>query len=184
VHNYAQKYQPLNSFYKGQQGGMKMKSVFTTLSIFVVLLAVGCGGTSPQVVPESAQDHKHSRPNTKTFGEYHAHLHVYHRKGEIYLYLTDIHDDPKPIGEEHIHATMTLANGDQKQLEFEPAALVMQNFGRANAPTDKFSITGDWTKSIHKFNIKFMIPIGNKIYEVSFDYKTSDKEDSHHKHDE
>jgi len=95
-------------------------------------------------------------------------------------YQYDIYEEPKKIGVKKIEALMTLSDKSEKKLSFKPAVAKSRHKRRTNT----YYIQGDWIKSVHEFDIKFMIPIGSKVYEVSFAYKTSDLEDIRHKHEE
>jgi hypothetical protein len=155
-----------------------MKKILLCVISGLIFLTLGCGGTKRQIIPEGPQDHQHFHSRTKAIGDYHAQLVVNHRRGKIFLLVSDIHEDPKKIKVKKIDALMTLSDKSEKNLSFKPDILQ----GRRKKGTNRFFIQGDWIKSVHEFDIKFMIPISGKIYEVSFAYKTSDLEDIHHKH--
>ena len=149
---------------------------------FILLLALmavaGCAAQPRAVVPENSLTHDHLRPNTKSIGDYHAHLHVYHRQGKMSLYISDIDENPLPLGESAIDAEMTLPNGDRQKIVFES-----ENFSVRHGhyfPSDVFSVSGEWVATAYAFDIKVMIPIRSKIYEASFDYETSYRQHRHH----
>ena len=145
-----------------------------------IFIFIGSPGYSKEVVPEGVQDHQHFHSRTKAIGDYHAQLVVNHRRGKIFVNIYDILEDPKKISAKSIEALMTLPKGNEKKLSFKPDTVE----GRRKKRTNTYYVQGDWIKSVHEFNIKFKIPIGSKIYEVSYAYKTSDLEDIHHKHED
>jgi hypothetical protein len=157
-----------------------MKRILLLILSSVMLLTLGCVGTKRQVVAEGPQDHQHFHSRTKAIGDYHAQLVVNHRRGKIFLNVFDIHEDPKKIKANKIDALMILSDKSEKNLSFNPDMVQ----SRRKKGTNSFFIQGDWVKSVHEFDIKFMIPISGKIYEVSFAYKTSGLEDMHHKHED
>jgi hypothetical protein len=157
-----------------------MKKIITLVTLGLIFLTLGCGGTKRQVVSEGPQDHQHFNSRTKAIGDYHAQLVVNHRRGKIFLLVSDIHEDPKKIKAKKIDALMIFSDKSEKNLSFKPDMVQ----SRRKKGTNSFLIQGDWIKSVHEFDIKFMIPISGKIYEVIFAYKKSDLEDIHHKHND
>ena len=157
-----------------------MKRIFLLVLSGFIFLTIGCAGTNKEIISEAPQDHQHFNSRTKAIGDYHAQLVVNHRRGKIFLLVSDIHEDPKKIKAKKIEATMTFPQKGEKKLLLMPDKVK----SRHKKGVNKFYVQGDWIKSVHEFNVKFMIPISGKIYEVSFSYKTSDLEDVHHKHKE
>ena len=155
-----------------------MKRIFLLVLSGFIFLTIGCAGTNKEIISEAPQDHQHFNSRTKAIGDYHAQLVVNHRRGKIFLLVSDIHEDPKKIKAKKIDALMILSDKSEKNLSFKPDMVP----SRRKKGTNSFFIEGDWIKSVHEFDIKFMIPISAKIYEISFAYKTSDLEDIHHKH--
>jgi hypothetical protein len=157
-----------------------MKRILLLILAGFIFLTIGCAGTNKEIISEAPQDHQHFNSRTKAIGDYHAQLVVNHRRGKIFLLVSDIHEDPKKIKAKKIDALMIFSDKGEKNLSFKPDMVP----SRRKKGTNRFFIQGDWIKSVHEFDIKFMIPIGGKIYEVSFAYKTSDLEDIHHKHND
>lgn len=157
-----------------------MKNTFILLLTGLILLTLGCGGTNRQVISEGVQDHQHFHSRTKAIGDYHSQLVVNHRNGKIFVIISNIHEEPKKIKAKKIEALMTFPGKREKKLNFKPDKVK----SRHKKGASKFYVQGDWIKSVHEFDVKFMIPISGKIYEVSYAYKTSNLEDVHHKHKE
>jgi len=161
-----------------------MKRIVFYILIALVFVSWGCRGTSKQIIPEGTQDHEHFHTNTKAIGDYHAQLVVNHRSGKISLLIYDIHEKPKGIAAQSIDALMTLPDGIEKSLSFIPDRVMYTRKPWKNKPIKKiYIVQGEWLKSVHKFDIKFNIPISGNIYEVGFSYETSEEEDTHHEHE-
>lgn len=157
-----------------------MKKIILLVLLGGIFLTLGCAGSKMQVVSEGPQDHQHFHSRTKAIGDYHSQLIVNHRSGKIFLLISNLYEEPKKIKAKDIEALMTFPDKGEKKLLLMPDKVK----SRYKKGTSRFFVQGDWIKSVHEFNIKFMIPISGKIYEANYAYKTSDLEDVHHKHKE
>lgn len=154
------------------------------LEILVLVLGIsltlGCAERERIVIPTDVpEDHPHKYAYTRSVGDNHIHLGIDHRKGEIGILVTDIYEEPKILhGVKKIDAKITTPDGTVRTLELLPTRMA-----RKRHPfTASYARQADWLKNIHEFVVEVEVLIENKIYVVSFNYKTSPKEDIHHRH--
>ena len=156
--------------------------------VFVVTALNGCALTNRKIIAEGPNDHGHMRPNMKVIGDYHTQLLVDHNKGKMELNIYNDVEEPSKIKAERIIGLMTLPDGTEKEIIFEPKTDLgmmspdYRNRQRRYGVADSYVAWIDEIKNIHSFDIKFIIPIDLDKYEVAFNYKTKDKENSHHVH--
>jgi len=154
-----------------------MKFVFLILGFSLML---GCYEREKVIIPAGVlEDHPHEYSYTRSVGDNHIHLGIDHRKGEMDILVTDIYEKPKILHRvKKIDAKITTPDGTVRTLELLPTRMA-----RKRRPfTASYARQADWLKNIHEFVVEVEVPIGDKIYVVSFDYKTSPKEDIHHRH--
>jgi hypothetical protein len=160
----------------------------TKIAVLVVTisLALGCAEREQIVIPADVpEDHPHKYAYTRSVGENHIHFHVNHRKGSMYVCVTDIYEQPMHLPVQKIEAKITTPDGTVQTLELYTPKIRMPSTGVRRRPlyTARYSRQADWLKNIHEFTVEVEVPIEDKIYVVSFDYRTSPKPDIHHRHE-
>ena len=158
--------------------------------IMICLLTSGlwsCASMERNVIPEGPQDHAHKWSNTKVIGDYHASFDVEHNKGQMWLLVSNVVEEPLKIKAETLKAIMRLPDGSEKEIFFKPVTAESTS-ARSKNSKRKFGISstyvfqGDWVKKAHQFDIVFNIPIKSDWYNVTFNYKTDDETNRHHQH--
>lgn len=155
------------------------------LLVLGISLAFGCAEREMVVIPADVpEDHPHQYAYTRSIGDNHVSLDIDHRKGSIYVLLTDIYEDPMHLPLQKINAKITTPDGAVRTLELYTPKIRMPSTGVRRRPlyTAAYSRQADWLRNIHEFVVELEVPIENKIYVVSFEYKTSPEEDIHHRH--
>jgi len=150
------------------------------LLVLGISLTLGCAERARIVIPADVpEDHAHRYAYTRSVGDNHVHLSIDHRKGEIGILVTDIYEQPKILHRvKKIDAKITTPDATVRTLELLPTRMARKRRPFAAS----YSRQADWLKNIHEFLVEVEVPIEDKTYVVSFEYKTSPEEDIHHKH--
>jgi len=163
-----------------------------TIILLLVLgmsLTLGCaeqGRIERIVIPADVpEDHPHRYAYTRSVGDNHIHLGIDHPKGKMSVFVEDMSEDLIRLPLKKIDAKITTPDGTVRTLELYATGATRMDSKRLRrrAPYRAYySKQADWLENIHEFVVEVKIPIEDKIYVVSFDYKISPEEDVHHRH--
>lgn len=158
------------------------------LLVLGISFILSCAARERIVIPADVpEDHPHKYACTRHVGDNHVHFHVDHRKGNMYVLVTDISEDPIQLPLKKINAEIITPDGTMRTLELYASGIRMRRHRHklSTVPylySAYYARHADWLKNIHEFLVELEIPIEDKTYVVSFEYKTSPKEDIHHRY--
>jgi hypothetical protein len=161
-----------------------MDKLMTILTLVLgISLTLGCAQREMVVIPADVpEDYPQEYLFIRSVGENIIHLDVDHRKGRMYVLVTDIYEEPMHLPLQKIDAKIITPDGTMRALELYTPKIRMPSTGVRRRPlyTAYYSRQADWLRNIHEFLVELEVPIKDKIYVVSFEYKTSPEGDVHH----
>jgi hypothetical protein len=152
--------------------------IATGLLAMLSLTLAGCGDTTKPSVFSNKDDHDHSHERDKMMLEdvklegktYHAALTAHLSKAdgnELDIFLETLEKEPKPapVTQGKLTAKVTLADGSEKNLQFEPAPK-SERKDDAEGKCSHYVAKAPWLKAEDVLTLTLSIDIGGEVKKV------------------
>jgi len=146
-----------------------MNKLSILITLFFILIVIGCVTEGRQDVAHQIETHPHKYPFTEVMDDHHARLEVDHIDGKMFLIFENISEKPTKLIElKRISGEVILPDGTVKDEIFRSIRTLFYRPQRRRAST--YVAQDEWLKTTPHFILKVKVSFEGKDYELIFNY--------------